>query len=447
MSRPDGRRRPRRCSRSRASSPATRSRAGCRHAHAAAEADRARGRRRLVLASARARWSRSSASPAAARRRTAQTVIRHGRERRRLDPLPRRRDRRRSAPSELRPLRRRDADHLPGSVRVARPALPVRDTIEEPIRVHGLGDSKDGARGEGARGAGAGRADAARALHRPLSRTSSRAASASAWRSRPRSCSSRSCWSPTSRSRCSTSRCARGSWRCSTGCGKDGLGVLMITHDLSTAAHFADRIAVMYLGRIVEEGPAREVVRNPQHPYTKALISVVPRRDPRPADDAADPDGRDAEPGARAVRLPLPPALPGGRGPLQGDRPRAARRRGGGPGHRAACILLVTATGCRHRARSGEVARDRALEAPLAAERASRRAPGPSSSATSSTTTWYAVGVGAHLERRLGAHVGLGPGDAVRRHGRAPTRLPGRPSRRRRVPSYRSSTRAPNGAS
>jgi peptide/nickel transport system ATP-binding protein len=60
-----------------------------------------------------------------------------------------------------------------------------------------------------------------------------------------------------------------------------GLGILMITHDLSTAARFADRIAVMYLGRIVEEGPAGEVVRNPQHPYTKALLSVVPRRDPR----------------------------------------------------------------------------------------------------------------------------------------------------------------------
>ena len=60
-----------------------------------------------------------------------------------------------------------------------------------------------------------------------------------------------------------------------------GLAILMITHDLSTAARFADRIAVMYLGRIVEEGPAAEVVRSPQHPYTKALLSVVPRRDPR----------------------------------------------------------------------------------------------------------------------------------------------------------------------
>jgi len=62
---------------------------------------------------------------------------------------------------------------------------------------------------------------------------------------------------------------------------KDGLGILMITHDLSTAAHFADRIAVMYLGRIVEQGIAKEVVRDPQHPYTKALLSVVPPRDPR----------------------------------------------------------------------------------------------------------------------------------------------------------------------
>jgi oligopeptide/dipeptide ABC transporter ATP-binding protein len=59
------------------------------------------------------------------------------------------------------------------------------------------------------------------------------------------------------------------------------LGILMITHDLSTAARYADRIAVMYLGRIVEIGPAAEVVENPQHPYTRALLSVVPRRDPR----------------------------------------------------------------------------------------------------------------------------------------------------------------------
>jgi peptide/nickel transport system ATP-binding protein len=59
------------------------------------------------------------------------------------------------------------------------------------------------------------------------------------------------------------------------------MGILMITHDLSTAAHFADKIAVMYLGRIVECGTARQVVTNPQHPYTRALLSVVPKPDPR----------------------------------------------------------------------------------------------------------------------------------------------------------------------
>jgi len=62
---------------------------------------------------------------------------------------------------------------------------------------------------------------------------------------------------------------------------RDGLGILMITHDLATAAHYADRVLVMYLGRIVEEGPAREVIGAPAHPYTRALVSVVPRRDPR----------------------------------------------------------------------------------------------------------------------------------------------------------------------
>jgi len=56
-----------------------------------------------------------------------------------------------------------------------------------------------------------------------------------------------------------------------------GLGILMITHDLSTAARYADRIAVMYLGRIVEIGTAEQIVKDPRHPYTRALLSVVPR--------------------------------------------------------------------------------------------------------------------------------------------------------------------------
>jgi oligopeptide/dipeptide ABC transporter ATP-binding protein len=121
---------------------------------------------------------------------------------------------------------------------------------------------------------------------------------------------------------------------------KGGLGILMITHDLSTAAHFADRIAVMYLGRIVEEGPAKEVVRNPQHPYTRALISVVPKRDPR----------NSTEPILLKGETPNPVHIPSGcrfhpRCPVVTDacttidpelRPAKAAET---PGHRAACIL------------------------------------------------------------------------------------------------------------
>jgi oligopeptide/dipeptide ABC transporter ATP-binding protein len=60
-----------------------------------------------------------------------------------------------------------------------------------------------------------------------------------------------------------------------------GISILLITHDLATATLFADRIAVMYLGRIVEIGPARALLERPLHPYTRALLSVVPSLDPR----------------------------------------------------------------------------------------------------------------------------------------------------------------------
>jgi len=61
---------------------------------------------------------------------------------------------------------------------------------------------------------------------------------------------------------------------------KRGLTYLFITHDLSLAWVLADRIGVMYLGKIVEEGPTRDLIKNSKHPYTKALVSVVPVPDP-----------------------------------------------------------------------------------------------------------------------------------------------------------------------
>jgi peptide/nickel transport system ATP-binding protein len=121
---------------------------------------------------------------------------------------------------------------------------------------------------------------------------------------------------------------------------KSGLGILMITHDLSTASHFADRIAVMYLGRIVEEGPARDVVRSPRHPYTKALVSVVPKRDPR---DRTEPQILQGE-------TPNPVHVPEGcrfhpRCPIAIDDCRATDPAlepvpGGGAEHRGACIRM-----------------------------------------------------------------------------------------------------------
>jgi oligopeptide/dipeptide ABC transporter ATP-binding protein len=121
---------------------------------------------------------------------------------------------------------------------------------------------------------------------------------------------------------------------------QNGLAILMITHDLSTAARFAQRIAVMYLGRIVEEGPAAAVVQNPQHPYTKALLSVVPRRDPR---DRRRPQILQGET-PDAVFIPsgcrFHPRCPIAEEQCSLEDPALAKHAGAERGHRAACLLL-----------------------------------------------------------------------------------------------------------
>src|SRR3989440_6399275 len=59
-----------------------------------------------------------------------------------------------------------------------------------------------------------------------------------------------------------------------------GLSYLFIAHDLAVVRQIAHRIAVMYLGRIVEQGPTDQILSNPRHPYTVALLSAVPEPDP-----------------------------------------------------------------------------------------------------------------------------------------------------------------------
>ena len=59
-----------------------------------------------------------------------------------------------------------------------------------------------------------------------------------------------------------------------------GVAILFITHDLEVVRHLADRVAVMYLGQIVEEGPVRQVFESPHHAYTRALLDAHPKPPP-----------------------------------------------------------------------------------------------------------------------------------------------------------------------
>jgi oligopeptide transport system ATP-binding protein len=112
-------------------------------------------------------------------------------------------------------------------------------------------------------------------------------------------------------------------------CRKMNLSLIFIAHDLSVVKHISDRVAVMYLGKIVELGPAAGVIERPAHPYTRALVSAIPTPDPdaertrkRIALAGDPPSPIDPPPGcafhprcAYAVekcRAAIPPLLPAG---------------------------------------------------------------------------------------------------------------------------------------
>ncbi len=120
---------------------------------------------------------------------------------------------------------------------------------------------------------------------------------------------------------------------------ESGISYLFVAHDLSMVNYISDRIGVMYLGHLVEEGPADEVYSNPAHPYTKALLSAIPIPDP----DVAKSRHRIKLEG----ELPSPLNPPAGC-PFKGRCPLATEECGKsrpeftdlGGGHKAACFHL-----------------------------------------------------------------------------------------------------------
>jgi peptide/nickel transport system ATP-binding protein len=119
-----------------------------------------------------------------------------------------------------------------------------------------------------------------------------------------------------------------------------GLALLFITHDLSLAWALCDRLAVMYLGRVVEEGTAVDVIERPSHPYTQALVAAVPTpratREPLadPPLSGELPDAANIPPGCR-----FHPRCPRRFEPCDSVDPSLLDA--AGEGHRAACLLLA----------------------------------------------------------------------------------------------------------
>jgi oligopeptide/dipeptide ABC transporter ATP-binding protein len=113
-----------------------------------------------------------------------------------------------------------------------------------------------------------------------------------------------------------------------------GLTYLFISHNLTVVRGMSDTVAVMYLGRVVESGPAEELFARPLHPYTRMLLSSVPRPDPRVRRQRLDETGELPRPDDPPSGCPFHPRCPRAESVCEIDRPELVER---APDHRAAC--------------------------------------------------------------------------------------------------------------
>jgi len=117
-----------------------------------------------------------------------------------------------------------------------------------------------------------------------------------------------------------------------------GVALVFITHDLAVVEHIADRVAVMYLGRIVEAGPADEVLTRPKHPYTRTLIDAIPQPDPRRRLEAAAVHGEIPSPLEPPAGCHFHPRCPLAIDVCRSDVPAMTEF---GPGHVASCHVTA----------------------------------------------------------------------------------------------------------